>query len=76
MKISKMKTHRFLIYLLLWKTKMRSLIYRKSIRYNCRGTIDFKVNFDDEYSDLALTQKKMKKGNDFDPAISYSRLHK
>jgi len=38
--------------------------------------MSFKLNFDDEYSDLALAQKKRKKGNDVDPAISYSQLHK
>lgn len=30
----------------------------KSFRNNPNGTIDFKINFDDEYSDLRLAQKK------------------
>lgn len=33
----------------------------KAIRYNCNGTIDFKVNFDDEYLDLAAVQKRREK---------------
>ncbi|KAF0757084.1 Uncharacterized protein FWK35_00012162 [Aphis craccivora] len=33
----------------------------KAIHYNRNGTIDFKINFDNEYSDLAAVQKRKKK---------------
>lgn len=33
----------------------------KAIPYNCNETIDFKVHFNDEFSNLAAAQKKKKK---------------
>ncbi|KAL4125985.1 hypothetical protein QTP88_010217 [Uroleucon formosanum] len=48
----------------------------KAIHYNCNGTIDFKVNFDDEYSDLVAVRKIRKKGSNLQSHISYSQLHK
>lgn len=48
----------------------------KALRYNCNGTIEYKLNFDDEYySDLAIAQKKRKTVEIHSPII-YEQFHK
>lgn len=48
-----------------------TVTYVKALRYNSEGSIEFKLNFDDEYSDLNSVQKQRKKTGTISSPIVY-----